>query len=216
MIRPVGVSAGGVGLALAWLGGVAIAQLTGATPVVITLAAGLVAGIAALVDGLVSILRTRVGDFVVPHVVTLGDAVTVGGRVDAPRPVYVEIRSRGVAVAHGWAGEGRFSGSARFESRGVVEQLDVRVRSAGLLGLVWWGRRIVVDVGPLFVAPTGTPGPVLVERVGMASDGDLGGVSGAISGEIDGVRPWHDGDSEKFVHWASTMRSGELIVHDRR
>lgn len=216
MIRPVGVSAGGIGLVLAWLGGVAIAQLTGATPVVITLAAGFVAGIAALVDGIVSIVRTHVRGFVLPRNADVGDSVPIAGRVDAPRPVYVEVRSGGATVADGWAGEGHFDGTACFESRGVVAELDVRVRSAGLLGLVWWGRRTTVEVGPLYVAPVGRQGDVSVERVGMATDGDLAGVSGAISGEIDGVRPWHDGDSEKFVHWASTMRSGELIVHDRR
>lgn len=45
LTRPSGLSAGGLALVLAWIGGLAIAQLTGATPVVIVLAAGFVGGV---------------------------------------------------------------------------------------------------------------------------------------------------------------------------
>ncbi len=216
MIRPVGVSAGGVGLLLAWLGGVAIAQVTGATPVVIVLAAGFVLFAAAIVDGFLSIQRTHVGEITLPHSSVQGEPATIIGEVGAPRPVWIEIHSRGREVALGWTSTTVFAADAAFERRGPVDQLDVRVRSAGLLGLVWWGRRYTVDVDRHLVAPPARYGAAPVERVGTASDGDLAGAAGAVSGEIDGVRPWRDGDSKKFVHWASTLRSGELMVHDRR
>ncbi len=98
----------------------------------------------------------------------------------------------------------------------MIDEIEVRVRSAGLLGLIWWGRRCTVPIARHLVAPAMHHRPVDIERAGIASDGDLSGASGAISGEIDGVRPWQDGDSEKFVHWTSSIRSGELMVHDRR
>lgn len=216
MIRPVGVSAGGLGLLLAWLGGLAIARLTGATPVVIVLAAGFVMFVGALFDGWLSISRTEVGDIVLPHSSEQGVPVPISGRIVAPRPVFIEIRAAGDEVALGWTTRSEFSGDAVFEQRGAVDRLDVRVRSAGLLGLIWWGRRTDLAIARHLVAPAPHDRKIEVERAGMASDGDLSGASGAISGAIDGLRPWQDGDSEKFVHWTSTLRSGELMVHDRR
>ncbi len=102
------------------------------------------------------------------------------------------------------------------EHRGVVDHLDVRVRSAGATGLLWWSRRFRVDVGEHLVAARPHRSDVPIERTSSNDDGDAVGTAGAIDGEIDGVRPWREGDSEKFVHWASTVRSGELVVHDRR
>lgn len=216
MIRPVGVSAGGVGLAMAWVGGVAIAQLTGATPVVIVLAAGVVLMLAATLDGWSTALRTSIGDAVLPHASDQGSPTPLTIDVTAPRPVYIEVLADGDRVCEGWSGAARFAEEATFRRRGAVDELHVRVRSAGLLGLVWWGRRVVVPIGRHLVAPPMHHATVPVDRTGRAADGDLAGPSGAISGEIDGVRPWRDGDSEKFVHWASSMRSGGLMVHDRR
>lgn len=216
MTRPVGVSAGGVGLFLSWLGGVAIAKLTGATPVVIVLAAGFVMFVGAFVDGLLTIVRTTLGDIVLPNASEQGSPVAISGQIRSPRPVFVEMRADGFEVAHGWTTTTGFAGDAMFEQRGAVDHLDVRIRTAGLLGLVWWGRRATVTIRRHLVAPAMHPGTVSIERAGIASDGDLAGVAGAISGDIDGVRPWQDGDSEKFVHWSSSMRSGELMVHDRR
>jgi transglutaminase-like putative cysteine protease len=216
VIRPVGVSAGGLGLLLSWVGGVAIAQLTGATPVVILLAAGFVLFAAAIVDGCFTMLRTSVGAIVLPHSSTQGEAVAITAEIAAPRSVFLEIRAADHEVAHGWTTTTSFAGQGHFERRGAVDEMTARVRTAGLLGLVWWGRRSIVPIPRHLVAPAVHPSPVGVERTGIASDGDLAGVSGAISGEIDGIRPWQDGDSEKFVHWSSSIRTGELMVHDRR
>ena len=216
MIRPVGVSAGGVGLSLGWIGGVAIAQLTGATPVVIVLAAGVVVMIGAVLDGWSTALRTTVGEAVLPHASDQGVPVPLRVDIASPRPVFVEVLAHGGRVAQGWSDATRFADEATFLRRGAVDQLHVRVRTAGLLGLVWWGRRVAVPIDRHLVAPPMHHARVPIERNGRAADGDLAGASGAISGEIDGIRPWRDGDSEKFVHWSSSIRSGELMVHDRR
>jgi transglutaminase-like putative cysteine protease len=214
--RPVGVSAGGLGLLLAWLGGVAIAKLTGATPVVIVLAAGFVMFLGALFDGWLTIIRPEVGEIVLPHSSEQGTPVPLSAEIRAPRPGFIEICSVGAEVAHGWTRSSDFSGDAVFVHRGPVDHLRVRIRSAGLLGLIWWGRRADVLIERHLVAPARQDRPIEIERAGTASDGDLTGAGGAISGAIDGVRPWQDGDSEKFVHWTSTLRAGELMVHDRR
>jgi protein-glutamine gamma-glutamyltransferase len=222
VIRPVGVSAGGLGLLLAWFGGLAIAAMTGATPVYIVLAAGFVAFGAAVVDGLLTALRTRVGTVALPHSSVQDDPVVVTVEVSAPRPVWLALRATGDEVATGWtttSGTTTTSGwvgDAVFRRRGAVDHIEVRFRTAGLLGLVWWGRRSTVQVTRHVVAPVAQHGAIRIERTGIASDGDLAGASGAIGGEIDGLRPWRDGDSEKFVHWVSSIRSGELMVHDRR
>ena len=216
MTRPVGVSAGGVGLLLAWFGGAAIGQLTGATPVMIVLAAGFVLFAAAIIDGYLSARRTRVGAITLPHASEQHDPVAIVAEIAAPRPVWIELRSNDRQVAAGWTTTSAFAGDATFARRGVVDEVDARIRTAGLLGLVWWGRRTTVPVDRHLVAPAPRHGAVPVERVGTAADGDLAGASGSVSGEIDGIRPWRDGDSEKFVHWSSTLRSGELMVHDRR
>ena len=216
MIRPVGISAGGLGLAMGWIGGAAIAQLTGATPVVIVLAAGVVLMAGAVLDGWFSALRTSIGGVVLPHASDQGSPVPLSVDIASPRPVFVEVLVGGERVAEGWSGATRFVDEATFRRRGAVDELHVRVRTAGLLGLIWWGRRIAVPIRRHLVAPPMHEGRVPIERNGRAADGDLAGASGAISGEIDGIRPWRDGDSEKFVHWSSSIRSGGLMVHDRR
>jgi hypothetical protein len=214
--RPIGVAAGGLGLLLAWAGGLAIARLTGATPVVIVLAAAAVWFVAAVVAGWRAVAAVEVCRVVFPPAVTVGEEVSVVCEVSAGRPVWVELRSGGRLVAEGWSDGGVLRGAGSFDVRGSVRSLEVRLRSAGVLGLVWWRRRVEVEVDEVLVAPAAQLGGVPVQRSSVASDGDRAGRTGAVAGETDGIRPWREGDSEKYVHWASTMRTGELVVHDRR
>ena len=60
MTRPIGGSAGALGLILAWAGGAAIARLTGATPVVIVLIVAVVMGIVAVFAGWLTVTRTPI------------------------------------------------------------------------------------------------------------------------------------------------------------
>jgi transglutaminase-like putative cysteine protease len=216
MSRPVGVSAGAIGLALAWIGGATIARLTGATPVVIVLAAGLVLSVAAVLAAPLALRSIKVGRVQMPPIVSQGERFTLSLELDAPRPVWVEIATDGHVVSSGWAADGSFVGEGVMERRGATETLDIGVRSAGVIGLVWWARRFEVPVDEPIVAARLRRSDVVVERSVPAMHGDRPGPAGAIAGEIDGVRPWREGDSEKFVHWASTVRAGELVVHDRR
>lgn len=219
---PTGVSAGTPGLLLAWLGGAAIARLTGATPVVIVLAAGTVWLLASAVTGLWSATRVRVVGVELPPSSTQGDtfAIAVTATAPAALPVWIEVdadpASGADPIASGWLIDGRFEGSATFARRGLVTALDVRARTAGRMGLVWWSRRFDVAIDEHLVAPRPMAGGHATMRTITTDSGEMAGRPGSISGDIDGLRPWREGDSEKSVHWASSIRTRELIVHDRR
>lgn len=215
MTRPVGLSAGALGLLLAWCGGAAIVRLTGAAPVMLVLAAGVVLLVAAIVSSLVTTARVRVGLVELPPTSTVGEPVPMRAAIASPRAVWVEIVVGPDTVATGWAVAGRFASSATMTRRGLVDRVEVRVRSAGPLGLVWWGRRFQAHVADHLVAPRPRHGSVVVETTDVGATGDLAGVPGASAGELDGVRGWRDGDSEHAVHWPTTLRSGEFVVRDR-
>ncbi len=53
------------------------------------------------------------------------------------------------------------------------------------------------------------------ERSTATDQGDGSTRLGTSSGEVDGVRPWREGEGAVGVHWPSTLRAGSLIVHDR-
>lgn len=48
-----------------------------------------------------------------------------------------------------------------------------------------------------------------VERQGLSQAAPLSGLS---EGEFYGLRPWHNGDSQRWIHWRTTARLGELAV----
>jgi transglutaminase-like putative cysteine protease len=216
MIRPVGVAAGFVGLVTAWLGGAALARLTGATPIVIVLAAGLVLFLVGMIAGPITLGRVVVEGASLPGSVTQGEEFSVAVDVRSRRPVWTEVRVGRDVISRGWSDGRRHLGRGAVERRGRVDVLDVRVKSAGATGLVWWSRRFDVPVAELLVAARPVDRDVPVDRSPLRAGGEIVGVAGAVSGEIDGVRPWREGDSEKFVHWSSSFRAGELVVHDRR
>lgn len=213
--RPVGLSAGTLGLVVAWLGGAAIARLTGAAPVVLVLAAGVVLFVAAAFSGLVTAMRTDIGQVELPRISTLGEPVPFTVSIWAPRPVWVECRTGTDVVARGWAIDGRFSEPVVMRRRGPIDHLDIWVRTAGPIGLVWWGRRFPTAITDHLVAPRLQHGDVHIDTTEVGATGEVAGLPGASSGDVDGVRAWRDGDAEHAVHWPSTLRSGELVVRDR-
>ncbi len=215
LIRPTGLSAGAISLALGWFGGFAVAQLTGATPILIVLSGLTVGAIWAVFAGLVRIARARVHDVELPALVTQGEPFPIRIDVRAPRWVWVDVRDRDQLVASGWSGRAPLAADGILARRGEPTTLRVDVRSAGGPGLVWWSRvgEIAVDV---LVAARPNADRVESSPSRHDDDGELAGPAGAVRGDTDGIRPWREGDSEKYVHWASTLRAGELVVHDRR
>jgi uncharacterized protein (DUF58 family) len=99
--------------------------------------------------------------------------------------------------------------------RGVVEALTVEVRSAAPLGLVWWRRRIPVELArPMEVGPRPTD---VTQRVpeGREQDGrEALQATSTLADAVKTVREYVAGDPIKLVHWAATARSGELMVKE--
>ena len=215
MIRPVGLSAGSLGLVLAWFGGAAIVRLTGATPVMLVLAAGLVVFVASAASGVVTLLRSEVAGIELPPSSTIGEPVPMQAAVRSPRPVWVEVRAHGETVACGWAVAGQFAGPVTMARRGRIDRLAVSIRSAGPIGLVWWARRFPIPIGEHLVAPQPHHGDARIDTSELGATGEMAGLPGASAGDVDGIRPWRDGDAEHAVHWPSTLRSGALVVRDR-
>lgn len=213
-VRPAGAAPGLVGFVLAALGGAAIARLTGATPVVIMLALTVAAALVAGVGGWTAARRIRVGDATVPPSSTVGRACPLAVELrTGGRPVWVEVRVDGDVVAAGSADEPL---TATFAHRGEVTGLDVSCTVPGPLALVWWRHQRRVPITPLAIAPAPVAGGVTVERVHVGRDGELAGAAGAVAGDLDGIRLWREGDSERLVHWPSALRAGALVVRDRR
>lgn len=220
-IRPDGWSAGAVALLAAWLAGVAIARLTGASAVVLVLATTVVAAMCEVVAGWWTARSVRVRSVTAPSAVTVDEPVRLLVDIDAATSARAEERRR-ITIAHRDGDVVAVDADApageitvRFGSPGVVHELVVTVHVAGPAGVFWWRRSTYVTIDPLHVAPIGR-GPLLdVDPMATGTDGSMTARRGNHGGEIDGVRPWRRGDATNAVHWASSLRSNELIVHDR-
>ncbi len=227
-IRLTGWSPGTGSLLGAWLASAAIARLTGATAVILMLAATLVAMVFEIAAGWWSARSVHVGSALAPDVVTVGDRFTVLISIDGPTSARAIERRRvtlttadgtivSVAEATNEPGAPPYTDSITVcvESPGVLTTLTVSVHAAGPASLIWWKRNQTIEIDPLHVAPGGH-GPLLeVETTAATVEGSVAAPRGNHSGEIDGVRPWRRGDSTNSVHWASSLRTDELIVHDR-
>ena len=211
------MSPGGATFVGAWLAGVGIARLTGAAAVVLLLVGSMVAFAAAAVSGWFRLRRVTIDGVVAPELIDVEEDVAVKVAVrDRPgrrAPLHLDLRTpTDEPIGGGWAGAG--SVTARFPVAGVHDRLVVRLSSAGAAGIVWWQRSVAVEVDPIKVAPHARGDLLEVESTSDRRDGDVP-APGIGHGEIDGIRPWREGDADHAVHWPSTMRAGELIVRDR-
>ncbi|RLE26526.1 MAG: hypothetical protein DRJ50_00675, partial [Actinobacteria bacterium] len=233
--RPVGLSPGGVTFIGAWLVGLAIARLTGAAAVILLLAAGLVGFGLAMLSGWLAVRRVTIGSIVGPSFTTTDAATDLTVDLDqSPRPSdHVRLTVSDTrrfdspsAVTtmpqHDRSGpspiavdESRLRLVARFGRAGVLNRLYARVESAGPAGLIWWRRTVTLGTAPIHVAPVAMGPTLRIDRDMAHRDGPSSSRYGSHSGDIDGVRPWREGDSGEAIHWPSTLRSGDLIVHDR-
>lgn len=99
--------------------------------------------------------------------------------------------------------------------RGVHTSVVVDVRSAAPLGLVWWRRRLLVELPrPFEVGPR----PVEVDLAMRRGTDDTGTEDGRLTATtadaVKTIREYVAGDPIKLVHWAATARSGELMVKE--
>jgi protein-glutamine gamma-glutamyltransferase len=234
-VRPAGWSPGTGTLFGAWVASAAIARLTGASAVILLLAAALVAMMFEVVAGWWSARTATVGSVVAPTVANVGDRVELLVTIDAPttvrsierRRITLTLTDGTVVSVHDGPTTARRTGPdtnapatpvvipARFETPGLVTALIVRIDAAGPAGLIWWKRARTIAINPLHVAPIAHGPLVAVESSASTSEGWFAARRGNHGGEIDGVRPWRPGDATNSVHWASSLRTDELIVHDR-
>ena len=108
-------------------------------------------------------------------------------------------------------GEGWGRGASRNELLLPRQPRQVLIRPAAAESTIEVHVRLQ-SIDELVVAPAPMAGRTEAQRPATHLGGEFAGASGAIAGEIDGVRPWREGDGDKSVHWASTLRSGELVV----
>jgi uncharacterized protein (DUF58 family) len=98
--------------------------------------------------------------------------------------------------------------------RGVVESVTVDVSSAAPFGLLWWTRRLRLELpSELHVGPRVGPA-VELPRQEDDRTGDSTHRSPRDIGEPRGIRPYRPGDSRRWVHWPATAHSGELMVRE--
>ena len=218
LTRPTGLSPGAGALVGAWFVTLAIARLTGAAAVVVVLGAGVVGLVWATFAGWFRLRWFQLHDLTTVTSTTVGEPFAVTARCPNERvgcsDVLVRISDRGTEVASGRLPNGRFAERGVFISRGVVDRVRVSARSAGRPGLVWWERRSVVDIEPVVVAPRPAGPGARIEIVTGANGGETTGSSGSHDGDVDGIRPWRDGDTERSVHWPTSLRTGDLVVLD--
>ncbi len=225
--RPIGWSSGTGILLGAWFASAAIARLTGATAVILLLASTLVAFVFEVVAGWWATQSVRVTTVVAPSVVTVDEPCRLLVSVEAPvagrfgqrgRIRLASVDGAALSIDGGAAPIADADESlvtARFDTPGLISALRVRVDLPGPAGLIWWRRTTDVVIDDLHVAPIATGPIVEVESITSTSEGSTDARRGNHGGEIDGVRPWRQGDATNSVHWASSLRSDELIVHDR-
>jgi transglutaminase-like putative cysteine protease len=225
-VRPSGWSPGTGSLVGAWLASAAIARLTGAPAVILLLGVTLVAAAFEVVAGWWSARSVDVRSALVPSVADVGDRFTARLTIAWPPSLRSNERRRltiahtdGTAVsiteesaAHGTPAD---TVLVRVESPGVLSALRVSVFVTGPAGLIWWRRTQTITIEPLHVAPISSGPMVDVEAISAATHGLVTAERGNHVGDIDGVRSWRQGDSMNSVHWASSLRTDELIVHDR-
>jgi len=99
--------------------------------------------------------------------------------------------------------------------RGVFTSVLLDVRSAAPIGLVWWKRRILVELArPFEVGPRPAAVELEAPRGADESGTDDGRVASATADAVKTIREYVAGDPIKLVHWAATARAGELMVKE--
>jgi transglutaminase-like putative cysteine protease/uncharacterized protein (DUF58 family) len=215
--RPVGWSPGTGTLLGAWLASAAIARLTGASAVVLLLAATLVGLVFEIVLGWWAIRAVRVRSIMAPPHTTVDEDCTLLVAIDGPpgtvgRVSIADVTGEEVACTVGGPNAPLV---VRFDRPGIVTTLTARVEVAGPAGLIWWRRSTTRTVDGIHVAPVAVGPLVDTDSAAVPTDGSAAARRGNHGGEIDGVRPWRPGDATGSVHWPSSLRADELIVHDR-
>lgn len=99
--------------------------------------------------------------------------------------------------------------------RGVYTSVLLDVRSAAPFGLVWWKRRVLVELArPFEVGPMPINVRLDAPRGSEDTGTDDGRVASASADAVKTVREYVAGDPIKLIHWPATARAGELMVKE--
>jgi transglutaminase-like putative cysteine protease/uncharacterized protein (DUF58 family) len=221
-LRPAGTSVGTVAFVGAWFVGTAIARLTGAAAVLLVLAAGLVALGAAALSSMLGTRSVTSARLRTPGTADVDTLVQAELSIDGLPPSGDVV----IRVLHGDAelvrcnridfdATGHADMSVAFPTPGIVDELTIEVIATGAPGLFWTRRRLTIDIGPIAVAPAPDGPPLETAAASSRNAGMRSTARGRPDGDVDGIRPWREGEGDSSVHWSSSLRSGSLIVHDR-
>jgi transglutaminase-like putative cysteine protease len=203
VIRPAGLAPGAAAIWIGWAGMVVVAMLMGAAAVILVAVPAGIGLLWSLVSGALVLRRATVADATIADGV-IGSTTLVTVSLSAPQPVLVSV-----ATVDGHAltsnGNARWAGQA--VRRGVFQSALVSMSSAGRTGLMWWERTERVTTSPWCVSAA----PILPGSPITTVDNDDS--CGAL-GQIDGTRPFADGDTPSRVHWPSSERSGALVARE--
>lgn len=229
--RPDGLAPGIGYLVFAWVAVFGLAALTGSVAVVVLLAATLIGSGPSLLTGWWALRGAMAVRLTLPGETVVGEPTPLrievvdrrGRRFDRTAHVRID-RPRGPmsqppeTIGSGWLDRGELDTVVVFARRGEVSSLSVTLIAAGGPGLVWWRRRIDACVEPVVVAPRPAGPGAHVEPVAAGTSAESATTTARRdpSGEIDGLRQWREGDSDRGVHWPTSMRTGELSIIDHR
>ena len=198
----------------------AIGRLTGSAAVVLLLVVGVVGLVAGAVVGGRRLRGLRSLDVRCPSTATVGETVALHvttidtARSRTPLDVTIDLHGRRASAA-------LIGGHATIEAvvvrAGTVTSLHGSVSTTGAGGLVRWRRSFDVTIEPVSVAPRAV-GELLDARHDDTTT--AGSTSsrrpGPRDGDVDGVRPWRAGEGDAAIHWPSTVRSRQIVAHDRQ
>ncbi len=214
-IRPDSLASGSLAFVGAWGVGLAIVRLTGAAAVVLLLVATAVALLGAVLAGWWRLRRVSIVLLSTNATTTVGDDLTLSVESLDPSRASSSIHIDVLQASAVLNADGPTLLTLEMNDAGIVHHFDVTIRSAGAPGLMWWRRRIRIAVDPVHVAPLASGAPLPVDQCSTTEPGESTGGDGPRIGDLDGTRPWRNGESQQSIHWASTLRSGEVIAFDR-
>lgn len=214
-LRPDALAPGTLAFGAAWTVGLAIVRLTGAAAVVLLLVASVVALLGAAFSGAWRLRRVSIDSIDVSGTTSVGEELTlVVKHLDPSRsssPVLVDVRGTSSTLDP----VGTTTLTIELTEPGVVHGLPVTLRSAGAPALMFWRRHLRIAAGPVHVAPLANGAPLPIDRRAATDPGESTAGQGPRIGDLDGTRPWRAGEGQQSIHWASTLRSGEVIAFER-
>lgn len=217
MLRPANVSRPALSLAAVALALFGVARTTGSGWLIVILT-GIAAVVAlAVVLPLFGLRKVKVA-VEAPRDGTVGRTAELTLDVTVPGGVARPVKLLPIGFEGPWTGvvtpaRGRLPLVPL--RRGVYSSVLFDVRSAAPLGLVWWRRRVRVELPrPFEVGPMPIPARLEPPRGTEDSGTDDGRVASSLADAVKTVREYVAGDAIKLVHWPATARSGELMVKE--